>query len=1135
MNKLKKYTWLFITVLIGLSSCADDTLFKGEDENTEFRTVRLKVRLGSDSQTRAGQEAAIGDGRLITTLIYEMYDAEGNPINIPDPNDPYNTEGVMQARIENIKMPYEDLVLNVPRKSKYRLVFWAQCEQRGEDGADMYYDTDELKNILVRYDNASVENSRGQHNNTDHRDVYCYSEILSDDFGEKDEVITLTRPVAQVNILFNDKAWKRLHNNNVHVRQSSVTIANVARRFNLFLNSVDLSNGFEDPVIGATSVEDGSNNTQSYTIADFDLNTIPKYMFNTPGFDEDEGDESEEALYQWLPGDAEKGYHWVSMSYILAPGISQIKDGEIVSDAGMVDITDIKFYDKDGNDYGLPFTSINNVPVKRNYRTNILIDELFNATLKVVKIDLNQDTYDDMLNENGVMTEGQIAPGLSYRIKEGNSKYGGNFKAGLEFYVSSVRGLKWLADRTNQVKYTKEDIPTWKNSKGEDDTYSYFKDDEGKICLKAYLSYLFDLVDGRTFINGGINKDKFYNLVPWSYDECDIILTCDLDFDTDIESKQNWLGFNVNIGIDIPGENLIKYWHPKDPNGRTDPYYYHAFKGIIEGNGYTIYNMTINTEGGEINSGPNASMKGRTDKYRTTNKLNDAGLIATSAEAATIRNLRLYNADVTGDWNVGAFSGRHEGEYKGVGLTLINCQLVNSSVRAVDGISPSNDANAGGLVGSVPGRMSATDCSVINSTIYSDYIGGTLAGYVGSSNKYINCTVQSVDLVLNEMNTLGTYKSFYSLVKNPRPSGNDNYLFGNNQDGIPAKENVKIEDVNVNLFYGYKTTTDNPPVPFGADTGRAGNCEISNLPLQWFPNIYAKYAHSVTLKSHIKGLPDVKQIEKWKDTAYEVVNCGIYIDASERLKESLQADNKEYGYVLRGDPREQLYTINVGNRSENDITLGVLIDGKEKVKISDLIISGAPSINYGICLYDAQDVTIDNVAVYDVQNAINTFSSSNGPTDKRLKVTNSDLRGRTIICGYYTTHLPKDLDPSSQTVVELNDPYGGKIIFDPSKYNYLTFDKTVFNIGSGKLENKFGLLGLGADTSLNQCVFRRGFQILINKGITVRMNNCKGGAPAFANFLSIKEEDKEKEYYYKNFIHPDSKGSLIIDGQTINL
>lgn len=635
---LKYILFLFTFVSITLTSCSDEPFggqnAKGEDGKKEVRvTLNLQKSLltntraeggsiiGPDDYENAKQYPRIGDGTRATTLIYQLYRVEtdnlGNedyiPIYLPNPDKTSDQLSLHQVRRENISFPHTDIVFTVDNDDEYIMVFWAMSAD-----ADKYYDTYQLKNIMVRYDNASVEDASGQFNNQDARDAFCATwRFRGTDVYNNIEII-LKRVVSQINIGFTEEAWERLLKNNINVYKSAISIANVGRRYNLINNEIVLpsenadGDGIDDQEESGQYEAGGV--TWAYTIADFS-------SFNTP-MHAKFSDETEYPQVLKIKKNDESDYadyKWVSMSYIFAAGgiSNNTESGEPEYSSAIVDITDIKFYDKDDNELTLPLTEIANVPVKRNYRTNILIDKNFNATLYM---DLNIDPglINDYNNIDGENVKGEIAPGLTYKETEDPSRYGEAYTT-LEFYVSSPRGLKWLADRTNYVDFSEKDIPTWKDAYGNTVTYKDFgveaTDAYGHKFYKPDIETYRERVYHKfgdpnyAFIANGTTYGRMKDQSPWSFDDVTIKLTADIDFATDEDVQADWIGFNGNMSPEM-GDGF-DFWDPAYPNinnGKTGPdsgtpnYVGRAFKGTFDGQGYTIYNMIIYNVGKNGNS-----------------------------------------------------------------------------------------------------------------------------------------------------------------------------------------------------------------------------------------------------------------------------------------------------------------------------------------------------------------------------------------------------------------------------------------------------------------------------------------------------------------------------------------------------
>lgn len=1140
MYKIRK-TYSIVTallLLLAVSACKDDTFgeFRGDSA-----TVKVAVNIESGITTRAdgltvvgpadydfaAKYPMIGDGtraRYLTYALYEdLHDGTYRKVETPDENGQYHHRHEVHTQF-----PYSGIPeFTVAKNRDYVMVFWAQS--KGGAQVNTYYNVSEFQNIIARYDSREVdvedeangaegiENeesySVGQLNNMDSRDAFCASYRFNINQTTQNINITLRRAVAQVNIGFTKKAWDMLADNNVDVRQTSVSIAQVARRLNLVENKI-LMTSESDPTI---------NGTTSFTIAGFSKQWIPEYWCYNSDLEGQPANEeyfSDPQKYcQRLRTDDDE-YIWTSMSYIFSGGTFDL-DADDGKEESMVDIIDVKFYDGEGNDLGLPFTRLDNVKVRRNWRTNIILDEYMNVNI-VMDMNISPNTINDFNYEAGNLSEGELAPGLSYK-RNTNLKWNG-FDPGLNFYVSSVRGLKWLADRSNGLDFSEEDIPYWEDENGRH-TYKEFLGDDGLPSVKKYEDYVFNLVQNMYVISSGVNRgtNRFTRTeglrVPWNFEECEIYLTCDLDFNDDPEVAADWHGFNSNL-TNKKGENFFpqqQHWtvdnthmsingrlRPSLIYNRTDPPAHMGFSGMIDGQGFTIYNMTVD------NTQNYRDMNGL-DFMNGWRKLNNSGLICTAGSHATVKNLRLYNAHIKGDWNVGGFVGYYiisDGNFS-PRLTIENCQIVNSTIESVEGevMSPSDDANVGAVGGSIRSAFTVKDTSVINCVVNSAYIGGAFIGIPQGSGTYENCVISNVDVIFNEMNDMGL--SGQVPPRNDITDPDMVKVFGRYPAGnlTEIKSKFKIENVTSNRFFGVKFLWDQNKNDlhatvagirqygvFSADPYAEGFSKgINNLPLRLFPRLSTLYSAGFSVSSHIMGTPSVVEGDK----AY-----GIYIDmkktptikytnnltledpisnkdpdlpATAQNGEHLKWSDKGWSFKILGETNEsesmQRYVINV---QPEGFTYGLYFDGNDNnndLLVSNLIITGLPTIDYGIFLSDVNDVTLDGLAIYDVRNTIGDAGKGSS-NNKRLTIKNCDFRGITAIGTGYASD-------------------GVKI------------ENTAFNIGSGISDNIYGRLNAGSDITMTNCRFRTSFRIVPAKGVTLKFKDCKFGPPALQSDQTV--------------------------------
>ena len=1156
--KIKTAIYTFFTVISALTffSCADDMqIVYGDDNYSVVKgdkvEVHLTVNLDNRGNERTRDESdeenrnpnyskpGIGRGTLATTLIYQLYDEDGNPVALPNPDSSSDIIGLHQVRVENRRFPYSDIVFTVDNGKKYTMIFWAQS---GEESAgisdyptkgDWFYETDDLKNIIVRYDSQDKA-GQGQLNNTDSRDAFCARIKFTG--GKPLPDITLRRVMAQINIGFTEELWKKLQNSNVDIQKSSIWIANVGRRFNLFEDKVELfSSGKEtESQEDLPEAMDGTDETGKggitwpFTMGAYNINTIPAYM-EYPG-------RKKNGENMLNIGDG--NYHWVSMCYILAPGetdefwVEDEANGNKISQpidhGSTVDIVNMRFYDKNGVAYNLPLTELFNVPVKRNYRTNILVDELFNANV-TMDAQIGPDTYDDFGVDSEGVYDGELTPGLTYKAREGwSANWGGTtYTNGFEFYVSSLQGLKWLADRSNGLDFKVRDVPDWLIKKMEWDK------NDPKEMLKNYQEYVFDIIFGkgdypsikRTMLSyydkSYAYRNDFGYRTPWTFDDCIIYLTNDLDFNDDPEIQADWHGFSCNMSYyNGQSGNGVWYMTPNsnesydeitDPNG---PYYYndpqtnhfHGFKGEFNGQGYTIYNMLIN------NLNDFYEQSDMDDKTYGPRKLHNAAFICTAKDKAKVKDLRLYNAYIKGDYNIGGFIGYHKTNT----LEITNCRFVNSRIEGAEPqrYSPSDDANVGGIAGSLNSHT-IQGCQVVNSDIISTFIGGAFVGIPNGATGYRNNKAYNTNVILTELNNIGV--DLGKVRRDGRAIGTINdgsFFFGTSHYNDTQSFDLDKGESSINAFFGIKYSPNGSQAGGGtqsANEGAFGRSTIKNVPLELFPDILTKYAQCVTLDSHIIGMARDNRGVKYGikiDLSGQPDEHGVLItntnDTEGTTKNIIANNGNEWYFTLTGTTYESNPLDGqsvLGEKYSRQRVLLVSPNGLKNVKgvyvcapsisqnakryvtIKDIIIAGEPSIEYGLFLDNVKDMKLDHVAIYDVLNA---FGDGKVPNGASFSTNECDFRGITNVGAGYQT---------------------------------VKFTNTAFNKGSGNTENVIGRLYAKSSATFKDCMFRVDYKIVAEgENVVLTFEDCICGPPynqqklTAENFYKYMDSNKDHPF-----------------------
>lgn len=186
------------------------------------------------------------------------------------------------------------------------------------------------------------------------------------------------------------------------------------------------------------------------------------------------------------------------------------------------------------------------------------------------------------------------------------------------------------------------------------------------------------------------------------------------------ESGKTFIGKTVvlNTGIDLNSQT----WTPIGQTGATQ------FLGTFDGNGHTIKNLTVNNtdEGGNCSSG-----------------------LFGWLNAATVKNLTVDTARVTGHHNVGVIAGYLEI----AGCTIENCQVKNATISCTSANSEANGDKCGGIVGHAGNAgVSVKDCTVSNTTISAGRDAGQVVGAALEAN-VTGCSATNVTVTANGTST----------------------------------------------------------------------------------------------------------------------------------------------------------------------------------------------------------------------------------------------------------------------------------------------------------------------------------------------------------------------------------------------
>lgn len=239
----------------------------------------------------------------------------------------FNSEGgiVESSKNTETEFPFTTNTALVKGET-YTAVFWAQNK-----ACTAYSVSEDMKSITIDYSNAL--------NNDEDRDAFFKTETFT--VTENTNLnIVLKRALAQLNAGMLESDWEDAKKNNITIAKSEVVIQQAATTLNLMDGSV--------------------SNPADVTFASSDI--------------------LEESLSIDVDCDGEREtYKYLSMSYFL------VMDG---SDGASKAVANLRFnlYDEDGDVVTSLHKGLENAPVQRNYRTNILIS---GESVGVYNVDVN--------------------------------------------------------------------------------------------------------------------------------------------------------------------------------------------------------------------------------------------------------------------------------------------------------------------------------------------------------------------------------------------------------------------------------------------------------------------------------------------------------------------------------------------------------------------------------------------------------------------------------------------------------------------------------------------------------------------------------------------------------------------------
>lgn len=186
-------------------------------------------------------------------------------------------------------------------------------------------------------------------------------------------------------------------------------------------------------------------------------------------------------------------------------------------------------------------------------------------------------------------------------------------------------------------------------------------------------------------------------------------------------AKKSFSGKTVLLDADIDLQN--QNWTPVGQTGATQ------FLGTFDGQNHTISNLNVvnNDEGGNCATG-----------------------LFGWLNSATVKNLKITGAAITGHHNVGTIAGYMESLPT---CTIENCHVSNATISCTSANEAADGDKCGGIVGHAGNTgVLVKGCTVTNSSISAGRDAGQVVGAAPVVN-VVNCSATTVTVTANGTST----------------------------------------------------------------------------------------------------------------------------------------------------------------------------------------------------------------------------------------------------------------------------------------------------------------------------------------------------------------------------------------------
>ena len=583
------------------------------------------------------------------------------------------------VEVTGLKASFDDL--NLITGQKYRFVLWAD---HVEDGlaADNFYDTDAEG---VGLQNVTIKDVRAYAGNDDQRDAFFYSSPEDVTVtGPADYTLDLKRPFGQLNIITTDYGLIPAAQNGLLPEQVKLTFYNIPTGINLLTGQL-LENQTQ-------KVEGTAVNIAGLGVA---------------------GNEDAKQL---------------SFDYILAPATGQ----HVINELKM------SFLKSDGSATGITDYTFKNLPVQRNYRTNVsgaLLTDRAGLSIEVkpdfdetVTVAEQAETIEAaQLAINAGMTDIEFTKAVNGTITlpKGSETYNISFNEGVDGDITiqgdTYTGHLYIENHGVQSEHTLTialpegsatlDFGAWSSVSvstadntfilGEDVTIS------GTLTVNKGNVEIYGRVENIEF------KDENSLVTVFTVYDAE-----SLEYAASLVPQSRCAKIVLGADIDLQGsaENM---WEPIDAENTKFT--------ELDGAGHTISNLYVDNATGNQDADPNhygglfyvlqGDVRNLTIKDANVTCFR-GGVLVGRMDYGTVENCHVLSSEVTSFQKIGGIVGFVQ--FNSQDIKILNCSVDEFSVKSIS----SAIYSAGGLIGFLQTgdrNVLVEGCSVSNITLEDVY------------------------------------------------------------------------------------------------------------------------------------------------------------------------------------------------------------------------------------------------------------------------------------------------------------------------------------------------------------------------------------------------------------------------------